>query len=131
MMVAIMGSGPGIDATEIVKKISEELISRHKLHDINQDLQILDSEEINPTESTNGQPVAEQYVKDIKNCINLQMQGMKYNFDKKIKKETEYEQIKSGFESALEKETEDYTERIFALQKKSREDNQTFYLSIN
>ena len=59
------------------------------------------------------------------------MQGMKYDFDKKIKKETEYEQIKSGFESALEKETEDYTERIFALQKKSREDNKTFYLSIN
>ena len=101
------------------------------MHDINQDLQILDSEEINPTETTNGQPVAEQYVKDIKNCINLQMQGMKYNFDKKIKKETEYEQIKSGFESALEKETEEYTERIFALQKKSGEDNKTFYLSIN
>ena len=56
------------------------------MHDINQDLQILDSEEINPTESTNGQPVAEQYVKDIKNCINLQMQGMKYNLRKLSRK---------------------------------------------
>ena len=33
------------------------------LHDINEDLQIANSEKINPTESTNGHPEAETYVK--------------------------------------------------------------------
>ena len=63
MMAGIMAGGRGIDTTEIVKTILEALM----LHDINQDLQIINSEEINPTECTNGHPVAEQYVKDITN----------------------------------------------------------------
>lgn len=47
------------------------------LHDINQDLQIINREEINPTECTSGDPVAEQYAKDIKNYITVEiMQGM-------------------------------------------------------
>ena len=50
---------------------------KHLLHVINKDLQIVNSEEINATESTNGYPVAEQYVKDIKNFIDVQMQDMK------------------------------------------------------
>ena len=62
-----MASGRGIDTTEIAKTILE------LLHDINQDLQIVNSEEINPRESTNEHPVAAQYVKDIKNCIDVQM----------------------------------------------------------
>ena len=36
------------------------------LRDINQDLQIVNSEKINPRESTNEHAVAAQYVKDIK-----------------------------------------------------------------
>ena len=47
-MEEMMASGSGIDTTEIVKTILEELM----LHDINQDLQIVKSEEIIPTEST-------------------------------------------------------------------------------
>ena len=50
----MMASGSGIDTTEIAQTILEELM----LHATNQDLQ----EEINPTESTNGHPVAEQCV---------------------------------------------------------------------
>ena len=63
MMAGMMAGGRGIDTNEIVKTILEALM----LHDINQDLQITNSEEINPAECTNGHPVAEQYVKDIKN----------------------------------------------------------------
>ena len=51
----MMKSGRGIDITEIVKTILEKLM----LLDINQDLQIVNIEEINPTECTNGHPVAE------------------------------------------------------------------------
>ena len=49
-MAELMTSESGTDATEIAKTILEELM----LHGINQDLQIVNSEEINPTESTNG-----------------------------------------------------------------------------
>ena len=49
IMTETMASGNGIDTTEITKPILEKLI----LQDINQDLQIVNSEEINPTESTN------------------------------------------------------------------------------
>ena len=37
----------------------------------------------NPIESTNGHPVAEQYVKDIKNYISMQKQDKKNYFHKK------------------------------------------------
>ena len=73
IMTEMMASRSGIDITEISKTISEELM----LHDINQYFQIVNSEEINPTENTNGHPVAEQYVKDIKNYLDMQMQDMK------------------------------------------------------
>ena len=66
MTVVIMTSGSGFVTSEIAKIISEELLSRHKLHDINQDLPIVNSEEINLTESTDGQAVPERYVKDTK-----------------------------------------------------------------
>ena len=66
MTVVIMTSGSGFVTSEIAKIISEELFSRHKLHDINQDLPIVNSEEINLTESTDGQAVPERYVKDTK-----------------------------------------------------------------
>ena len=75
-MAVSLASGRGIDTTDIVKTILDELM----LHDINQDLHIVNGEEINPTESTNGYPVADQYLKDIKNYINVQMQGMKNHF---------------------------------------------------
>ena len=54
------------------------------LHKINRDLQIVNSEEINLTESTDGHPVAEQCVKDIKTYISMQMQDMKNYFEKKL-----------------------------------------------
>ena len=50
IMAELMTSESGTDATEIAKTILEELM----LHGINQDLQIVNSEEINPTESTNA-----------------------------------------------------------------------------
>ena len=94
----MMASGSGIDTTEIAETILEELI----LHDINQDLQIINNEEINPTESTNGHPVAEQCVKDMKNYINMQMQDIKNYFDRKFNKQAKQtEEIKSGIEFAL------------------------------
>ena len=49
----------------IAKPILEEIL----LRDINRDLQIVNSEEINLTESTNGHPAAEQCVEDIKTYI--------------------------------------------------------------
>ena len=123
-----MASGHGIDTTEIAKTILEELM----LHDINQDLQIVNSEEINPRESTNEHPVAAQYVKDIKNYIDVQMQGMKNYFDKKCKKQTkQIEELKSGIQSALNKETEQYRERILALEKSLEERDKTLYLLFN
>ena len=60
MTVVIMTSGSGFVTSEIAKIISEELLLRHKLHDINQDLPIVNSEEINLTESTDGQAVPER-----------------------------------------------------------------------
>lgn len=69
MTVVIMTSGSGFVTSEIAKIISEELLSRHKLHDINQDLPIVNSEEINLTESTNGHPATEKCVEDIKTYI--------------------------------------------------------------
>ena len=56
---------------------SQKQYQKHLLHVLNKDLQIVNSEEINATESTNGHRVAEQYVKDIKNYIDVQMQDMK------------------------------------------------------
>ena len=51
----------------------------------------------NPAESTNGHPVTEQYVKDIKNYIDMQMQDMKNYFDKKFNKQAKQtKEIKSG-----------------------------------
>ena len=74
------------------------------LHNVNQDFQLVNSEEINPTASTNGHPAVEQYVKDIKNYIDIQMQYMKHYFDKKIDKQAKQtEEMKSGIESALNK----------------------------
>ena len=99
-MAVSLASGRGIDTTDIVKTILDELM----LHDINQDLHIVNGEEINPTESTNGYPVADQYLKDIKNYIDVQMQGMKNHFDKKFKKQAkQIEEMKSGFKSASNK----------------------------
>ena len=97
-MMDMMASTIGIDTTEIAETILEELM----LHEINQDLQVVKMEEINPTESTNGHPVAEQYLNDIKSYIDMRMQDMKNNFDKKFNEEAkETEEAKSGFESAL------------------------------
>ena len=118
----------GIDTTEIAKTILEELM----LHDINQDLQIVNSEEINPRESTSEHPVAAQYVKDIKNYIDVQIQGMKNYFDKKCQKQTkQIEELKSEIESALNKETEQYGEGILALEKILEERDKTLYLLFN
>ena len=124
----MMTSGRGIDTTEIEKTILEAIM----LYDINQDLQIVNSEEINPTESTNRHPVAQQYIKDIKNYIYMQTQDMKNYFDKKFNKQAkETEEMKSGFESALDKETEQYRERIIALEKSLGERDKTLYLLFN
>ena len=102
------------------------------LRDINQDLQIVNSEKINPRESTNEHAVAAQYVKDIKNYIDVQMRGMKNYFDKKCKKQTkQIEELKSGTESALNKETEQYRERILALENILEERDKTSYLLFN
>ena len=76
----MMTSGRGIDTTEIEKTILEAII----LYDTNQDLQIVNSEEINPTESTNRHQVAQQYVKDIKNYIYMQTQDMKNYFERNL-----------------------------------------------
>ena len=60
------------------------------------------------------------------------MQGMKNYFDKKCKKQTkQIEELKSGIESALNKETEQYRERILALEKILEERDKTLYLLFN
>ena len=87
--------------------ILEELV----LHDINQDLQTTNNEEINPARSTDGHPVAQTFVKDIENSTEVQMRGIKSYFDKRNVIEEiakQIEEMKSGFESALNKETEQY-----------------------
>ena len=95
------------------------------LHDINQDLQIVNSEEINPRESTNEHPVAAQYVKEMYKCKVGEIT------DKKCKKQTkQIEDLKSGNESALNKETEQYRGRILSLEKILERDK-TLYLLFN
>ena len=69
----MMASGSGIDTTKIAKTTLEELM----LHDIDQDLQIVNSEKINPIENTNGHPLAKLCVKDMKYYISMRMQDMK------------------------------------------------------
>ena len=60
------------------------------------------------------------------------MQGMKNYFDKKCKKQAkQIEELKSGIESALNKETEQYRERILALEKILEERDKTLYLLFN
>ena len=68
----------------------------------------------------------------MKNYIDVQMQGMKNYFDKKCKKQAkQIEELKSGIESALNKETEQYRERILALEKILEERDKTLYLLLN
>ena len=60
------------------------------------------------------------------------MQSMKNYFDKKCKKQAkQIEELKSGIESALNKETEQYRERILALEKILEERDKTLYLLFN
>ena len=62
----------------------------------------------------------------------MQMQDMKNYFDKKLNKQAKQtEEIKSGFESALINETEQYKKRVFALEKSLGERNKTLCLSFN
>ena len=62
----------------------------------------------------------------------MQMQDMKNYFDKKLNKQAKRtEEIKSGFESALIKETEQYKKRIFALEKSLGERNKILCLLFN
>ena len=57
---------------------------------------------------------------------------MKNYFDKTFKKQAKrIEEMKSGFESALNKETEQYRERIFALEKSLGERDKSLYLLLN
>ena len=60
------------------------------------------------------------------------MQDMKNYLDKKFNKQAKQtEKMKSGFESALNKETEQYRERIFALENSFGETDKTLYLLYN
>ena len=57
---------------------------------------------------------------------------MKNYFDKKCKKQTKQkEELKSGTESALNKETEKYRERILALEKILEDMDETLYFLFN
>ena len=111
----MMASGRGIYTTEITETILEELM----LHYIKQDLQIVNSEEINLIESTSGHSAAEQCVKDMKNYINVQMESIKNYFDRKFNKQTKKtKEIKSGIGFALNKEIDQHRKSIFALERK-------------
>ena len=64
---------------------------------------MVNSEDIKTTENSHTYPVAEHYVRKIKNYTNEKVQGMKSYLHKKLEKQaTQMEEVKSSFEFYLE-----------------------------
>ena len=80
---------------------------------------MVNSEDIKTTENSHTYPVAEHYVRKIKNYTNEKVQGMKSYLHKKLEKQaTQMEEVKSSFEFYLEDRNlaEQYIE-IFSMKK--------------
>ena len=87
------------------------------LHGISKDLKMVNSEDIKTTENCHTYPVAEHYLKEIKNYINKKVQGMKSYLRKKLDKQaTKMKEAKLTFEFDLAEEIEQYRE-IFSMRK--------------
>ena len=80
---------------------------------------MVNSEDIKTTENSHTYPVAEHYVRKIKNYTNEKVRGMKSYLHKKLEKQaTQMEEVKSSFEFYLEDRNlaEQYIE-IFSMKK--------------